>query len=75
MGKDVTYSSQHIGQHTSVLQDKSIAAERGITAEGQEERVGAALNALRDVHAVKAAQQRAERIRPIVDMQEVVARF
>lgn len=57
---------------TCVLQNKSIAAQGGITAESQEEIVGAALDAIWNVGAVETAQQRAKGVWPIVDMQEVI---
>lgn len=63
------------GQYTCVLQDESIAAERGVASKSQKERVGAALDAFGDVCAVKAAQQWAERIRAVVDVKKVVAWF
>lgn len=57
---------------TCVLQHKSIAAERGVAAESQEERVGAALNAIGNICAIKATQQGAEGVRSIIDVQEVI---
>lgn len=53
---------------TCVLQHKSIAAEGSIAAESQEERVGAALNAIWNVCAIETTQQGTEGVRPIVDM-------
>lgn len=57
---------------TCVLQDKSIAAEGSITAESQEECVGAALDTIRNVCAIETTQQGAEGVRAIIDMQEVI---
>ncbi len=53
---------------TCVLQHKSIAAEGSIAAESQEERVGAALDAIWNICAVETSQQRAEGVRPVIDM-------
>ncbi|TNN88035.1 hypothetical protein EYF80_001616 [Liparis tanakae] len=53
---------------TCVLKNKSIAAEGSIAAESQEECVGAALNAVWNICAIKATQQRAEGVRSIVDI-------
>ena len=58
---------------TCVLQDESIAAQGGVAAEGQEERVGAALDAVGYVGAVKAPQQGAQGVGPVVNVQEVIA--
>lgn len=54
--------------HTCVLQHKSIAAEGSITAESQEECVGAALYAIWNVCAIETTQQGAEGVRPIIDV-------
>ena len=53
---------------TCVLQHKSIAAEGSIAAESQEKCVGAALNAIWNIGAIKTTQQGAEGVRSIVDM-------
>lgn len=53
---------------TCVLQNKSIAAERSITAESQEECIGAALNAIWNICAIETTQQWTEGVRSIVDV-------
>lgn len=53
---------------TCVLKHKSIAAEGGIAAEGQEECVGAALDPIGNIRSIKASQQRAQGVWPIIDM-------
>lgn len=58
---------------TCVLQDKAVAAERGITPESQEKSIGATFYAVWDISTVEASQQWAERVRSIVYVQEVIA--
>ena len=53
---------------TCVLQHESIAAEGSVAAEGQEERVGAALDAVGYINAVKASQQGAQGVWPVVNV-------
>lgn len=57
---------------TRVLQHEPVAAERGVAAERQEERVGAAVDVVWEVGAVVTAQQGAEGVWPVVNVQEVV---
>lgn len=57
---------------TCVLQHKPIAAEGCVAAESQEEHVGAAFDAVWNICTVETAQQGAEGVRPIIDMQEVI---
>ena len=57
---------------TCVLQYKSVAAEGSIAAESQEERVGAALNAIWNIYAIETTQQGAKGVWPVIDMQEVI---
>lgn len=57
---------------TCVLQHKSVTAQRRIAAESQKQGVGAALDVIWNICAVETAQQRAEGVGPVVDVQEVV---
>lgn len=57
---------------TCVLQHKSIAAEGCVTAESQKQCVGAAFDVVWNICPVETAQQRAEGVWTIVDMQEVI---
>ena len=57
---------------TCVLQDKAIATERGVATEGEEKGVVAALDPLGDVSPVEAAQQGAEGVWSVVDVEEVI---
>lgn len=60
---------------TCVLQHKTIAAERGITTESQEERVGATFNPVRNICAVETTEQGTERVWSIIDVQEIITWF
>lgn len=64
--------SPSLAAPTCVLKHKSIAAEGRITAESQKERVGAAFDLVWNICAIETAQQGAERVWPIIDMQEVI---
>lgn len=61
------------GRSTCVLQNEAVAAERRVAAEGEEERVGTALDAVGDVSTVETPQQRVEGVRTVIDMEEVIA--
>lgn len=58
---------------TCVLQHKSIAAEGCVAAESQKQGVGAAFDAVWNICTVETAQQGAERVWTIVDVQEIIA--
>lgn len=58
---------------TCVLQHKSIAAEGCVAAESQKQGVGAAFDAVWDICTVETAQQGAEGVWTIVDVQEIIA--
>ena len=63
------------GQCTCVLQHKTVAAEGGVAAEGEEELVGAALDTVGDVGAVETSQQGAQRVRTVINVEEVITRL
>lgn len=65
--------SPSLAAPTCVLQHKSVAAEGRVAAESQKKRVGAAFDVIWNICAVETAQQGAEGVRPVVDMQEVIA--
>lgn len=69
------WHSLSLAAPTGVLQHKSVAAEGRVAAESQKKRVGAAFDVIWNICAVETAQQGAEGVWPIVDMQEVIARL
>lgn len=60
---------------TCVVDDEASIAHRGVAAEGEEEAVAAALNAAWELGAIEASYEGAERVRSVVDMEEVIARL
>lgn len=67
------WHSPSLAAPTCVLQHKSVAAQGRVAAESQKKHVGAAFDVIWNICAVEAAQQGAEGVWPVVDMQEVVA--
>lgn len=58
---------------TCVLKHKSIAAQGCVAAESQKQGVGAAFDAVWNICTVETAQQGAEGVWTIVDVQEIIA--
>lgn len=65
--------SPSLAAPTCVLQHKSVAAEGRVAAESQKKRIGAAFDVIWNICAVETAQQGAEGVGTVVDMQEVIA--
>lgn len=57
---------------TCIIDDESRIAHGGVASESQEQAVAAALDPLGQLGPVEAPDQGAERIRPVVDVKEVI---
>lgn len=60
---------------TCIVNNEASVAYRCITAEGEEEAVAAAFNAARELRAIEASYERAERVPSIVDVKKIIARL
>lgn len=60
---------------TCVVDDEASIAHRCVAAEGKEQAIAAALDAARELGAIEASYERAERVPSVVDMEEVIARL
>lgn len=72
---DPTLGARYHQILTCVVNDEAGIAHRCITAEGEEEAVAATFDAARELGAIEASYERAERVPSIVDVEKIIARL